>query len=131
MWKIAILTSFERTLKKLTRYEKKQVAASLEAFNAFLSYGGNVSRTVHLKLVATLDIDCQVRTLRGSRKTAHVRDATLRESEIHARRKINSDKYEFRVSSRIRIVVKQEKDTFYLVLVGSHNDVRRYLREYR
>ena len=46
-------------------------------------------------------------------------------------RKINHDKYELRVSIRLRVVIKAEKDTYYLVLVGNHDEVRRYLREYR
>ncbi|MFC1709558.1 hypothetical protein ACFL2J_05860 [Candidatus Omnitrophota bacterium] len=46
-------------------------------------------------------------------------------------KKINHDKYEFRVDIRLRIVVKAEGDIFHLVLAGSHDDVRRYLRKYR
>lgn len=46
-------------------------------------------------------------------------------------KKINHDKYEFRIDIRLRVVVKEERDTFYLVLVGNHDEVRRYLREYR
>lgn len=46
-------------------------------------------------------------------------------------RKINHDKYEFRIDIRLRVVVKEEGDIFYLVLVGSHDEIRRYLREHR
>ena len=46
-------------------------------------------------------------------------------------KKINHDKYELRVSIRLRVVMKAGKDTYYLVLVGSHDEVRRYLRDYR
>lgn len=46
-------------------------------------------------------------------------------------KKINHDKYEFRVDIRLRVIVKEEADTFYLVVVGNHDEVRRYLREYR
>lgn len=46
-------------------------------------------------------------------------------------KKINHDKYEFRVDIRLRVIVKKEGDAFYLVLVGTHDEVRRYLREYR
>jgi mRNA-degrading endonuclease RelE of RelBE toxin-antitoxin system len=46
-------------------------------------------------------------------------------------KKINHDKYEFRVDLRLRVIVKQEEDTFYLVLVGSHDEIRRYLRNFR
>ena len=46
-------------------------------------------------------------------------------------KKINHDKYEFRVDLHLRVVIKGEKDIFYLVLVGNHNDVRRFLRNFR
>ncbi len=46
-------------------------------------------------------------------------------------KKINHDKYEIRVDIRIRIIVKIEKEYVYLVLAGSHDDVRRYLRDSR
>jgi len=46
-------------------------------------------------------------------------------------KKINHDKYEFRVDIRLRVIVKAEGDTFYLILVGDHDDVKRYLRDYR
>lgn len=43
-------------------------------------------------------------------------------------KKIGPDKYEFRAGLRLRIIVKVEGDTFYLVLVGSHDEIKRYLR---
>ena len=46
-------------------------------------------------------------------------------------KKINHDKYEIRVDIRIRIIVKIDKEYVYLVLAGSHDDVKRYLCEYR
>lgn len=46
-------------------------------------------------------------------------------------KKINHDKYEFRVNIKLRVVVKEEDDTFYLVLAGNHDDVRKYLRSFR
>ncbi len=46
-------------------------------------------------------------------------------------KKINHDKYELRATIRIRVVIKSDGDTYYLVLVGNHDEVRRYLREYR
>jgi mRNA-degrading endonuclease RelE of RelBE toxin-antitoxin system len=39
--------------------------------------------------------------------------------------------YEIRVNIRMRIIMKVEDDVFYLVLAGSHSDVKRYLRSYR
>jgi hypothetical protein len=46
-------------------------------------------------------------------------------------KKIGQDKYEFRAGLRLRIVVKAEGDTYYLVFNGSHDEVSRYLRKYR
>ena len=43
-------------------------------------------------------------------------------------KKINHDKYEFRVDIRLRVVVKIEGEDYYLVLAGSHDEVKRYLR---
>jgi len=43
-------------------------------------------------------------------------------------KKIGSDKYEFRAGLRLRVLVKAEGDTYYLVFVGSHDEVSRYLR---
>ncbi len=46
-------------------------------------------------------------------------------------KKIDRDKYEFRVDIRLRVVLKAEGDTFYLIFVGSHEDVKRYLKKFR
>ena len=46
-------------------------------------------------------------------------------------KKINHDKYEFRVGIRLRVIVKVEGDNYYLVLAGNHDEVRRYLRNFR
>ncbi len=46
-------------------------------------------------------------------------------------KKINHDKYEFRIDIRLRVVVKEIQDTFYLVLVGDHDTVRKYLKTFR
>ena len=46
-------------------------------------------------------------------------------------KKINHDKYEFRVDIRLRVVLKEEGNTFYLVFVGDHDEVRTYLRNFR
>ena len=46
-------------------------------------------------------------------------------------KKINHDKYEFRINIRQRVVFKQDHDAVYLVLVGSHDEIRKYLKKYR
>ena len=46
-------------------------------------------------------------------------------------KKIDHDKYEFRVNIRLRVVVKVEGEDYYLVLAGNHDDIKRYLRRYR
>ena len=46
-------------------------------------------------------------------------------------KKINGDKYELRVNLRLRVVMKAEGDVLICHLIGNHEDVRRYLREYR
>lgn len=46
-------------------------------------------------------------------------------------KKIGEDKYEFRAGLRLRIVTRAESDTYYLVFIGSHDEVKRYLRKYR
>lgn len=43
-------------------------------------------------------------------------------------KKIADDKYEFRVDIRLRVIVKEDGENFYLVLLGNHDEVRRYLR---
>ncbi len=93
MRQIAVLPSFERSAKKLSPFDKSQLAESLEEFNN-LVFTGQASVGLGFK-------------------------------------KINHDKYEFRSGLRLRVVVKLEDDTYYLVLVGSHDQVKRYLRKYR
>ncbi len=46
-------------------------------------------------------------------------------------KKINGDKYEIRVDLHNRIVMKLDGDTFVCHLVGNHEAVKRYLRDYR
>lgn len=46
-------------------------------------------------------------------------------------KKINHDKYEFRVDIRLRVIIKKEGNIYYLVLAGDHNQIRRYLRNFR
>lgn len=46
-------------------------------------------------------------------------------------KKINGDKYEIRVSIRTRIVMKAEGDTLICHVIGGHEEIRRYLRDYR
>lgn len=46
-------------------------------------------------------------------------------------KKINGDKYELRVDIRKRIVMKAEGDLLICHLIGGHDEVRRYLREFR
>jgi mRNA-degrading endonuclease RelE of RelBE toxin-antitoxin system len=46
-------------------------------------------------------------------------------------KKINHNKYELRVDIRLRVIIKIEKEYVYFVLAGSHDSVKRYLREYR
>jgi mRNA-degrading endonuclease RelE of RelBE toxin-antitoxin system len=46
-------------------------------------------------------------------------------------KKINHDKFEFRVDIHLRVVIKVDRDICYLVLVGNHDDIRKYLRQYR
>jgi len=43
-------------------------------------------------------------------------------------KKLIDDLYELRVDIRLRVILKMEKDTVFLVLVGSHNDIKRYLK---
>lgn len=43
-------------------------------------------------------------------------------------KKIGYDIYEFRIDIRLRVIVKDEGDTLYMVLAGSHEDIKRYLK---
>jgi mRNA-degrading endonuclease RelE of RelBE toxin-antitoxin system len=60
--------------------------------------------------------------------------AALRQEKVptgYGFKKINGDKYEIRVDIRTRIVLQADGDTLVCHLVGDHESVRRYLREYR
>lgn len=46
-------------------------------------------------------------------------------------KKINGDKYELRVDLKLRIVMKSDGETLVCHLIGDHDEVKRYLREYR
>ena len=46
-------------------------------------------------------------------------------------KKINGDKYEIRVDIRNRIVMKTDGDMLVCHLVGNHETVKRFLREFR
>jgi len=90
MRRVFVLSSFERTLKKLSLREKREVVSSLEEFNVFLETG-KASFGFRMK-------------------------------------KIGDEKYEFRVNIKLRVIVTTEGNDFYLVLVGTHDDVKRYLK---
>ena len=42
-------------------------------------------------------------------------------------KKIRHDIFEFRIDIRLRVIVKDEDDTLYMVLAGNHKDIKRYL----
>jgi len=42
---------------------------------------------------------------------------------------LSDDIYEIRVDLKIRIILKMEKQTVYLVMIGSHQDIREYLKK--
>lgn len=46
-------------------------------------------------------------------------------------KKIGNDIYEFRIDIRLRVIVKYEGDTLYMVLAGSHEDIKRHLKDLR
>lgn len=46
-------------------------------------------------------------------------------------KKINHDKYELRLDIRLRIAMKAEGDMLVCHLIGNHEDIKRYLRDYR
>ena len=46
-------------------------------------------------------------------------------------KKINGDKYEIRVDIRTRIAMKAEGQTLVCHVIGDHEHIKRYLREYR
>lgn len=93
MRRIVPLPSFERSIKKLTQYEKQELAKGLESFNKFILAGQPITGLGF--------------------------------------KKIDYNKYEFRIDIRLRVILKIDSDTFYLVLAGNHDDVKRYLRNIR
>ena len=46
-------------------------------------------------------------------------------------KKINGDKYEIRVGFRIRIAMKADHDTLICHVIGNHETIRQYLKDYR
>lgn len=46
-------------------------------------------------------------------------------------KKINHDKYEFRINIKLRVIIKMTNNGIYLVLAGNHEDVKRYLKNFR
>ena len=46
-------------------------------------------------------------------------------------KKLTNSIYEIRVDIRLRIIIQMEEDVVYLVLVGSHSDIKRYLNRCR
>ena len=90
---IVVLSSFDRSVKKLSHAEHRKFLEAMEKFNRFLLTG---------EMGAGLGF-----------------------------KKINHDKFEFRIDIRLRVVFKQGREMIYLVLVGDHDDVKKYLRTYR
>jgi hypothetical protein len=43
-------------------------------------------------------------------------------------RKLAGRLYEFRVGLHLRIVFRHDRDTLYLLLIGTHDEVRRFIR---
>ena len=46
-------------------------------------------------------------------------------------KKINGDKFEIRVSIRLRVALKLDGETLVCHVVGNHESIKRYLRDYR
>lgn len=93
MKKIFSLPSFERSVKKLSRQDKEQLAESLEVFNTYLLTG---------------------------------------QAPFGFRfKKINHDKYEFRITIKLRVIIKMDDNDIYLVLAGNHDEITRYLKNFR
>jgi mRNA-degrading endonuclease RelE of RelBE toxin-antitoxin system len=44
-------------------------------------------------------------------------------------KKIKGNIYELRVDIRLRIILQMDEEVIYLVLVGSHDDIKRYLKK--
>ena len=45
-------------------------------------------------------------------------------------KRLDSDLYEFRAGLRLRVIVKVSLDTYYLVIVADHDEIKRHLRNY-
>jgi len=46
-------------------------------------------------------------------------------------KKLAGDLYELRVGMRLRVIFKMKKEIVYLILAGSHQDIRQYLKKIR
>jgi mRNA-degrading endonuclease RelE of RelBE toxin-antitoxin system len=46
-------------------------------------------------------------------------------------KKINGDKYEIRVDIQLRIAIQKDGDTLVCHVIGNHEDIKRYLKNYR
>ena len=92
MKKVGILSSFERSAKRLDSLEKEKLEKSLEQLNHFLVTGQS--------------------------------------SHGFRFKKIDGEIYEFRVDIRLRVIVKFENGIYYLALLGNHDEIRRYLKDY-
>lgn len=46
-------------------------------------------------------------------------------------KKINGDKYELRVNLRLRIAMKADSGVLVCHLIGNHEEIRKYLRNFR
>ena len=46
-------------------------------------------------------------------------------------KKLTDDLYELRVDIRLRVILKMGKDTVFLALAGSHNDIKQYLKKFK
>ena len=46
-------------------------------------------------------------------------------------KKINGDKYEIRVDLKIRIAMQLDGDTLVCHVIGNHESIKNYLRDYR
>ena len=46
-------------------------------------------------------------------------------------KKLTNSIYEIRMDIRLRIIIQMDEDVVYLVLVGSHSDIKRYLNRCR
>ena len=91
MKKVVALSSFERSVKRLTPNEMKRLGRALESLNSFL-LGQTASHGFAFK------------------KIGHAKD-------------------EFRVDLKHRVIMKVHENVYYLALVGSHDDIKRYLKK--